>query len=329
VCHISTKSSVYEMKRKEDEMKVLVIGATGAVGLPLVSQLVDGGHEVVGTSRTHERAEPLRRLGVEPAVLDVLDRDAVRRLVLETRPEGIVHQATSLAGGVDFKHFAETFAQTNRLRTEGLDNLLAAAQEAGVERFVAQSYAGITYARVGGPVKTEDDPLDGSLPESVHGTIEAIKYLEAAVLDVGGIALRYASFYGGAIDPMRDAVSERKVPLVGDGGGVWSLVHVADAAAVTVLALERGASGIYNVADDEPAPAREVIPAMAEALGARPPRKVPAWLAKVFAGELGVIIMTEIRGASNAKAKRELGWTLRYPSWRQGFPVTYGVARAA
>jgi len=178
-------------------------------------------------------------------------------------------------------------------------------------------------------VKTEDDPLDESLPESVHGTIEAIKYLEAAVLDVGGIALRYASFYGGAIDPMRDAVSERKVPLVGDGGGVWSLVHVADAAAVTVLALERGASGIYNVADDEPAPAREVIPAMAEALGARPPRKVPAWLAKVFAGELGVIIMTEIRGASNAKAKRELGWTLRYPSWRQGFPVTYGVARAA
>ena len=305
-------------------MKVLVIGATGAVGLPLVSQLVQRGHEVVGTSRTQERAETLRGLGAEPAVLDALDREAVRGLVLESRPEAIVHQATSLAGGLDFKRFAETFAQTNRLRTEGTDNLLSAAKEAGVERFVAQSYSGITYARVGGPVKTEDDPLDDSLPESVQGTVAAIEHLEAAVLDAGGIALRYASFYGAAIDPMRDAMRGRKVPIVGDGGGVWSLVHVDDAAAATVLAIERGASGIYNVADDEPAPAREVLPAMAEALGSPPPRKVPPWLAKLFAGELGVIMMTQIRGASNAKAKRELGWTLRYPSWRQGFPATYG-----
>ena len=310
-------------------MKVLVIGATGAVGLPLVSQLVDRGHEAVGTSRTQERAEALRRLGAEPAVLDALDREAVRRLVLEARPDAIVHQATSLSGGLDFKRFAETFAQTNRLRTDGTDNLLAAAKEAGVERFVAQSYSGLTYARVGGPVKTEDDPLDESLPEAVQPTVEAIKYLEAAVLDAGGIALRYASFYGAEVDPMRDAMRERKVPIVGDGGGVWSLVHVDDAAAATVLALERGEPGIYNVADDEPAPVREVLPAMAEALGAPPPRKVPAWLAKLFAGELGVVMMTEIRGASNAKAKRELGWTLRYPSWRQGFPATYGVAQAA
>jgi nucleoside-diphosphate-sugar epimerase len=310
-------------------MKVLVIGATGAVGLPLVSQLVDRGHEVVGTSRTQERAETLRTLGAEPAVLDVLDREAVRRMVLETRPDAIVHQATALAGGLDFKRFAETFAQTNRIRTEGTDNLLSAAKEAGVERFVAQSYAGITYARVGGPVKTEDDPLDESLPEAVQGTVEAIKHLESAVLDAGGVALRYASFYGAAIDPMRDAVRGRKVPIVGDGGGVWSLIHVVDAAAATVLALERGESGVYNIADDEPAPAREVIPAMAVALGAPPPRKAPAWLAKLFAGELGVIMMTQIRGASNAKAKRELGWTLRYPSWREGFPATYGVARAA
>jgi 2-alkyl-3-oxoalkanoate reductase len=310
-------------------MKVLVIGATGAVGLPLVSQLVDRGHEVVGTSRTQERAETLRTLGAEPAVLDVLDREAVRRMVLETRPDAIVHQATALAGGLDFKRFAETFAQTNRIRTEGTDNLLSAAKEAGVERFVAQSYAGITYARVGGPVKTEDDPLDESLPEAVQGTVEAIKHLESAVLDAGGVALRYASFYGAAIDPMRDAVRGRKVPIVRDGGGVWSLIHVVDAAAATVLALERGESGVYNIADDEPAPAREVIPAMAVALGAPPPRKAPAWLAKLFAGELGVIMMTQIRGASNAKAKRELGWTLRYPSWREGFPATYGVARAA
>lgn len=311
-------------------MKVLVIGATGAVGLPLVSQLVERGHTVVGTSRTRERAETLRELGAEPAVLDVLDREAVRRMVQEIRPDAITHQATALAGRFDFKRFAETFAQTNRLRTEGTANLLSAAKDAGVERFVAQSYGGgITYARVGGPVKTEDDPLDDSLPEAVHETVAAIKYLEAAVLDAGGIALRYSSFYGAAIDPMRDAVRERKVPIVGDGGGVWSLIHVVDAAAVTVLALERGESGVYNVADDEPAPAREVIPALAEALGAPPPRKVPAWLARLFAGELGVIMMTEVRGASNAKAKRELGWTLRYPSWRQGFPATYAVPQAA
>jgi nucleoside-diphosphate-sugar epimerase len=254
-------------------MKVLVNGATGAIGLPLVSQLVERGHEVVGTSRTRERAETLRGLGAEPAELDVLDREAVRRLVLETRPDAIAHQATALADGVDFKRFAETFAQTNRLRTEGTDNLLAAAWEAGVRRFVAQSYGGgITYARIGGPVKTEDDPLDESPPAAVHETMEAIKHLEAAVLNVGGIALRYVSFYGGAIDPMRDAVRERKVPIVGDGGGVWSFVHVADAAGATALALERGEPGVYNVADDEPAPAGEVIPALAEALGAPSPR---------------------------------------------------------
>ena len=310
-------------------MKVLVIGATGAVGLPLVAQLVERGHEVIGTSRARERADTLRELGAEPALLDLLDRDAVRRLVLETRPEAIVHEATSLAGGLDFKRFAETFAQTNRLRTVGTDNLLFAAKEAGVERFVAQSYGGLTYARVGGPVKTEDDPLDESLPEAAQKTVEAIEYLEAAVVDAGGIALRYGSFYGAAIDPMRDAVRERKVPIVGDGDGVWSLIHVVDAAGATVLALERGEPGVYNVSDDEPAPAREVSPAMAEALGAPTPRKVPAWLAKLFAGELGFIMMTQIRGISNAKAKRELGWTLRYPSWRQGFLATYGVARAA
>jgi nucleoside-diphosphate-sugar epimerase len=308
-------------------MKVMVIGATGAIGRPLVAQLVARGHEVVGTSRA--RAETLRELGAEPALLDVLNPEAVSRLVLETRPDAIVHQATALAGGLDFRRFAETFAQTNRLRTEGTDNLLAAAREAGVERFVAQSYGALTYARVGGPVKTEDDPLDESLPEAVRGTIEAIKHLEAAVLDAGGIVLRYGSFYGAAIDPMLDAVRGRKVPLVGDGGGVWSLVHVADAAAATVLALERGESGVYNVADDEPAPVREILPAMAEAVGAPHPRRVPAWLAKLLAGEIGVVMMTDVRGASNAKAKRELGWTLRYPSWRQGFPATFGVARAA
>jgi nucleoside-diphosphate-sugar epimerase len=281
-------------------MKVLVIGATGAIGLPLVSQLVERGHEVVGTSRTRERAETLRELGAQPAALDVLDWDVVRRFVLDTRPDAIVHQATALADGVDFKRFAEGLAPTNRLRTEGADNLLAAAKEAGVERFVAQSYGVMTYARVGAPVKTEDDPLDESLPDAMHATIEAIKHVETAVLHAGGIALRYGSFYGAAIDPMRDAVRGRKVPIVGDGDGVWSLVHVADAAAATVLALERGASGIYNVADDEPTPVREMLPALAESLGAPPPRKVPVWLAKLFAREIGVIVMTQIRGISNA-----------------------------
>jgi nucleoside-diphosphate-sugar epimerase len=310
-------------------MKVLVIGATGAVGLPLVSQLVRRGHDVVGTSRTQERAETLRKLRAEPAVLDLLDREAVRRLVLETRPDAIAHEATALADGVDFKRFAEGLTPTNRLRTEGTENILAAAKEADVKRFVAQSYGVMTYARDGGPVKTEDDPLDEFLPDAMQATIEAVKHNEAAVLDAGGVALRYGSFYGAAIDAMRDAVRERKVPIVGGGEGVWSLIHVADAAGATVLALERGGTGLYNVADDEPAPVREVLPAMAEALGARPPRKVPIWLAKLFAGEIGVIIMTQIRGISNAKAKRELGWTLRYPSWREGFPATYRVARAA
>jgi nucleoside-diphosphate-sugar epimerase len=310
-------------------MKVLVIGATGAVGTPLVSQLVARGHEVVGTSRTRERADTLRELGAEPAVLDVLDREAVRLLVLDTKPDAIVHQATALAGGVDFRHFAESFAQTNRLRTEGTDNLLAAAKEAGVRRFVAQSYAGWPHARVGGPIKTEEDPLDDHPPEAVRSTLAAIKHLETAVVGAGGLALRYGAFYGAPVDPALDAIRERKVPIVGDGGGIFSFVHVEDAASATVLALERGEPGIYNVSDDEPAPAREVLPALAEAVGARPPRKVPVWLARLFAGELGVIMGTELRGASNAKAKRELGWTLRYPSWREGFAAEAAVARAA
>jgi 2-alkyl-3-oxoalkanoate reductase len=309
-------------------MNILVIGATGAIGTPLVSQLVERGHEVVGTSRTLERAEMLRELGAQPAVLDLLDREAVRRLVLDTKPDAIAHQATALAGDVDFKRFAESLAPTNRLRTEGTDNLLAAAKEAGVERFVAQSYEPWSYARVGGPVKTEDDPTDEDPPEAVRETLGAIKYLERAVLESGGIVLRYGSFYGAPIDPLRDAVRERKVPIVGDGGAVWSLVHVDDAASATVLALEQAPTGLYNVTDDEPAPVREVLPTLAKALGARPPRKVPVWLAKLFAGEVGVVTMTQLRGASNAKAKRELGWTLRYPSWRQGFDAVYGRLEA-
>ena len=305
-------------------MKVLVIGATGAVGLPLVSQLVERGHAVVGTSRTQERAETLRRLGAEPAVLDVLDREAVRRLVLETEPDAIVHEATALADDIDLKRFAETFAPTNRLRTEGTDNLIAAARAAGVERFLAQSYAGWTYAREGGPPATEDDSRDADPPAELRRTHEAIRHLERAVLGIDGIVLRYGAFYGPGTSLDRDgvqteAVRKRQFPLVGEGGGAWSFIHVDDAATATLAAIEHGRPGIYNVVDDDPAPAREWLPYLAEIAGAKPPRRVPAWLARRFVGEHGVAMMTHTRGSSNAKAKRELGWRPQYASWRDGF----------
>ncbi|MGH3023938.1 MAG: NAD-dependent epimerase/dehydratase family protein [Gaiellaceae bacterium] len=304
-------------------MRVFVAGATGALGTRLVPQLVERGHEVVGTSRSAEKADRLRALGAEPVALDLLDAGAVREAVAAARPDAIVHQATALAGLANFKHFDRTFAQTNRLRTEGTDALLAAAREAGVGRFVAQSYAGWPYAREGGPVKTEEDRLDPSPVPEMSETLAAIRHLERTVVGAGGIALRYGGFYGSPGDAQLEPVRKRRFPLVGDGGGVWSFVHLDDAAGATVLALERGDPGIYNVVDGEPAPVREWLPALAEAIGAKPPRQVPRWLARLAAGEAGVAMMTEIRGASNAKAKRELGWELRYPSWRQGFPAAY------
>jgi 2-alkyl-3-oxoalkanoate reductase len=235
-----------------------------------------------------------------------------------------VHQATALTGPSDLKHFDQTFAQTNRLRTEGTDALLAAARDAGVGRFVAQSFAGWPYARVGGPVKTEEDPLDQEPAAEMRETLAAIRHLEDAIVAEGGIALRYGGFYGSPDDPQLELVRKRQFPLVGDGDGVWSFVHLDDAASATVLTLERGKPGIHNIVDDDPAPVREWLPALADVLGAKPPRKVPRWLARLVAGESGVVLMTEIRGASNAKARAELGWMLRYPSWRQGFPEAYG-----
>jgi nucleoside-diphosphate-sugar epimerase len=223
----------------------------------------------------------------------------------------------------DLKHFDRTFAPTNRLRTEGTDALLAAAREAGVARFVGQSYTSWPYARVGGPVKAEEDPLDPDPPEAMRETLAAIRHLEQAAVDAGGIALRYGGFYGSPHDAQLALVRKRKFPIVGDGGGIWSFVHLDDAAAATVLALERGEPGVYNVVDDDPAPVREWLPALAAALGAPPPRHVPRWLARLVAGEAGVTMMTEMRGASNAKARRELGWTPAYPSWRQGFVASY------
>ena len=304
-------------------MRVFVAGASGAIGSRLVPQLIDRGHAVIGTARSPVKAERLRALGAEAVALDVLDADAVRKAVVAAAPDAIVHQATALAGMRDFKHFDRSFAQTNRLRTEGTDALLAAAREAGVRRFVAQSFASSRYARVGGPVKTEDDPLDPTPAPAMRETDAAMRYLDQAVTDAGGIALRYGGFYGTTSDGMVEPVRKRQFPIVGSGGGVSSFIHLDDAAAATVLALEHDGAGIYNIVDDEPAPIREWLPVLANVLGAKPPRHFPRWLARLFAGEAIVVMATESRGASNAKAKRELGWTPRYASWREGFVDAY------
>jgi nucleoside-diphosphate-sugar epimerase len=304
-------------------MRVLVAGASGAIGSRLVPRLIDAGHEVIGTSRSASSTERLRALGAEAVELDLLDARAVRTAILETAPDAIVHQATALANARFGRSLDRTFAQTNRLRTEGTDALLTAAREAGVRRFVAQSFASYRYAREGGPVKTEDDPLDLTPPSNTHETHAAMSHLDRAVTHAGGTVLRYGGFYGAASDGLIDPVRKRQFPIVGDGGGVMSFIHLDDAAPATVLALEHDGSGIYNVVDDEPAPVREWLPVLASALGAKPPRRFPRWLARLVAGEAAVVMGTESRGASNAKAKRELDWTLRYPSWRKGFAAAY------
>jgi nucleoside-diphosphate-sugar epimerase len=309
-------------------MRVFVVGASGAIGTRLVPQLLDLGHKVIGTATSPERAMRVSALGAEAIVLDLLDSRAVRGAVLAAKPEAIVHEATALANLSDFKHFDRSFAQTNRLRTEGTDALLAAGREAGVRRFVAQSYASARYAREGGPVKTEDDPLDPNPPEAARESWDAMAYLDRVVPEAGGIILRYGVFYGEPDDKLVETVRKRMWPIVGDGGGVTSFIHLDDAAAATVLALEHDGPALYNVADDEPAPARVWLPEVAKIVGAKPPRRFPVWLARLFAGEALVMMGTESRGASNAKAKRQLGWTLRYPSWRQGFADLYPSAGA-
>ena len=306
-------------------MRVLVAGASGAVGSRLVPQLVARGHEVVGSSRSRAGAERLHALAAEPILLDVLDPVAVRDAVERARPDAIVHEATALAGKSDLRSFDRSFAQTNRLRTEGTDAIVAAAREAGVEKIVAQSFAGWPYARDGGPVKTEDDPLDPTPVSEMRETLAAIEYLEAVVTEADGIVLRYGGLYGDPGDAQLELVRKRRFPIVGDGGGIWSFVHLDDAASATVLAVEQGEPGINNKVDNDPAPVREWLPVLARAIHAKPPRHVPRWLARMAAGEVGVVLMTEIRGASNAKAKRELGWTLRHPSWREGFSASYDI----
>jgi 2-alkyl-3-oxoalkanoate reductase len=305
-------------------MRVLVVGASGVIGTRLGPRLRKQGHEVIATSRSQTKIEALRALGAEPLALDVLDAGAVRKAVGAARPDAIIYQATALTGVRWGRSLDKTFGPTNRLRTEGTDVLLDAAREAGISRFIAQSFANYRYARQGSWVKTEDDPLDPDPPATARETNAAMAHLEQSVTGAGGIALRYGGFYGASNDPLAGPVRKRLVPVIGDGSGYTSYIELDDAAAATVLALEHDGPAIYNIVDDEPAPMREWLPVLAEALGAKPPRHAPAWLARLLAGE-GLVAMTEGRGASNARAKRDLGWTLRYPSWRQGFPAAYSA----
>jgi nucleoside-diphosphate-sugar epimerase len=308
-------------------MKIFVAGATGNVGSRLIPLLVDRGHQVVGTTRTAAKADRLTSVGAEPMIVDGLDRDGLAAAVAKAEPDVVVHQMTALSVSFDMRRIDQVFAMTNRLRTEGTDILLAAARSAGVRKFVAQSFAGWPYARVGGPVKTEEDPLDPSPPERLRDTLDAIRHLESAVLsagDIDGVVLRYGGFYGpqSSISPDGEIVAmvrKRRFPIVGDGAGVWSFVHLDDVATATAAAIERGAPGIYNIVDDEPARVADWLPVLAAAAGAKPPRHVPVWLGRLAVGPQGVAMMTEIRGASNAKTKRELGWQLIHPSWREGF----------
>jgi nucleoside-diphosphate-sugar epimerase len=315
-------------------MKVFVAGATGVLGRALVPQLVARGHEVVGMTRSASKQDLLRSLGARPVVADALDPDAVAQGVATAEPEVIVHELTALSGTMsvrDARH-PERFRgaiMTNRLRTEATDYLLAAGRAVGARRFIAQSFGAFRWARSGGAVLTEAEPLDPNPPAALQAALVGILHVERAVTEIQwgeGLVLRYGGFYGPGTTisrapdaQMAAAVRKRRFPIIGDGGGVFSHVHVDDASAATVAAVDNGQPGIYNIVDDEPAPVREWLPVLASALDAKPPRRIPRWLGRLAAGEAATLMMTEARGASNEKAKRDLGWQLRYPSWRQGF----------
>ncbi len=307
-------------------MRVFVAGATGAIGRQLVPRLVEAGHEVHGMMRSESKQEMLFELGAVPVVADALDPDQVAEAVARAKPDVIVHELTAI-GPIDMRHMDRDFALTNRLRTEGTDHLLSAGQAVGVQRFVAQGVAGYgAYERIGGTIKTEEDPLDPSPARAIRGIHEAIRHLENAVLTAKwteGIVLRYGVFYGPGTsmapgEDQLEMIRKRKFPLVGDGAGVWSFIHVADAAEATVAAVEYGTRGVYNVVDDDPAPVAEWLPAVARALGAKKPLRVPRFVGRLAAGEAAVMMMTEVRGASNAKARQELNWRPAHSSWREG-----------
>src|SRR5262245_23962073 len=311
-------------------MRVFVAGATGVIGRQLVPRLVTAGHEVTGMTRTESKQAVLEELGATPVVADALDPDQVADAVARSKPEVIVHEMTAI-GALDLRHFDRDFAQTNRLRTEGTDHLLSAGHAVGVRRFVAQSVATYgLYARTGGPVKSEDDPLDPTPVPEMRETFAAIRHLEEAVLGARwteGIALRYGAFYGPGTsmapgEEQFELIRKRKFPVVGDGAGVWSFIHVADAAEATVAAIEQGTRGVYNVVDDDPTPVAEWLPALADMLGGKRPMRVPRLVGRLAVGKTGVMMMTEMRGASNAKAKRELSWKPAHPSWREGFAAS-------
>ncbi|HEY7268011.1 MAG TPA: NAD(P)-dependent oxidoreductase [Solirubrobacterales bacterium] len=310
-------------------MKVFVAGATGAIGKQLVPILVQQGHEVTGMTRSPAKADAVRALGAHPAVADAFDPEAVAEAVAAAEPEVVVHQLTAIDAGAFGRSIDKVFVETNRLRTEGTDHLLAAALAVGARRFIAQSFAAWPYKRVGGMVKTEEDPLDDDPPKSVRETVATIKYMEKAVTGaqgIEGLALRYGWFYGPGTSislapdgEQVEMIRKRRLPIVGSGEGVWSMIHIHDAAAATAAAIERGAPGAYNVVDDDPAPVSVLLPELAKVVGAKPPRHVPKWLGQLVAGDPAVIMMTSIRGSSNEKAKRELEWQPGYPSWRLGF----------
>jgi nucleoside-diphosphate-sugar epimerase len=320
-------------------MKIFIAGATGVLGRALVPQLVAGGHEVVGMTRSASKQNLLSALGARPVVADALDAEAVARAVESAQPEVIVHQLTALSGKLsarDMRHpdRSSMATTTNRLRTEATDHLLAAGRAVGARRFVAQSFGAFRWARAGGSVLTEADPVDPNPPAGLRVALVGILHVERVVprIEWGeGLVLRYGGFYGPGTaiseapdGPMVAPIRKRRFPIIGDGGGVWSHVHIDDAAAATVAAVDRGQPGVYNIADDEPAPVREWLPALASALNAKPPRRIPRWVGRLAAGETATLMMTEARGASNEKAKRDLGWKLRYASWRQGFAQGLG-----
>lgn len=311
---------------------VFVAGGSGALGRRLIPPLLAAGHRVTATAHDPAKLDALRRLGADAVVMNGLYGPGVAEAVARARPDVIVHEMTSLAGVSDLMHFDRTFAKTNALRTRGTEHLLAAARAAGVRRFVAQSYAGWPTAPAAGSLATEEDPWNPDPPRLQRESLAALQALERAVTGASlhGIALRYGNFYGpGASDALVDLVRRRRLPLVGDGGGVWSWIHLDDAAAATVAAVEGGEAGIYNVVDDDPAPVAAWLPDLAAAVGAPAPRHLPVWLARLGIGEVGVAMMTRVHGAANAKAKRALGWRPRWPSWREGFRAGLGGDRPA